>query len=96
MDMFAEPRRLLFLLGIALLAAGPMIVGYQTIGWFMHGHWTGMPFSVFWSWIGGAYPNFGWQRDPVADWSNWFFNRPLSLVSVASGAALIWMGRHHI
>jgi hypothetical protein len=50
--MFAEPRRLLFLLGFAFLAAGPMIVGYQAIGWFMHGHWTGMPFSVFWSWIG--------------------------------------------
>jgi hypothetical protein len=87
---------LLFLLGIALLTAGPMLVSYQAIGWFMHGYWTGMPLSVFWSWIGGAYPNVGWHGDLVADWVNWFFNQPLSLVSVVTGAALIWVCRSHI
>jgi hypothetical protein len=64
-DMFTgEPRRLLLLLGIALFAAGPTIVGYQAIGWFMHGYWTGMPFSVFWSWIGGATPKRWLARGP--------------------------------
>lgn len=88
--------QLLFLLGIALLAAGPIIVGYQAIGWFMRGHWIGMPFSVFWFWIGGPHPNGGWQVDQVGDWLGWFFKQPLSLVSVVTGAALIWMCRNHI
>jgi hypothetical protein len=74
--------QLLFLLGIALLA------GYQAIGWFMRGQWTGMPFSVFWFWIGGPYPNGGWQVDQVGDWLDWLFKQPLSLVSVVAGGSL--------
>jgi hypothetical protein len=85
--------QLLFALGLALLAAGLMLVGYQAIGWLQHGYWTGMPFIVFWSWIGGTYPNARWEGDEIV---YWLLRQPLSVVSAVTGAALIWICRSHI
>jgi hypothetical protein len=85
--------RLPFLLGIALFAAGPMILGYQAIGWLVHGYWIGMPLSAFWSWLGGPYPGARLDGDELL---YWLFRQPLSVVSVVTGAAVIFMSRNRV
>jgi hypothetical protein len=78
-------------LGVALFAAGPMILCYQAVGWLVHGYWTGMPFSTFWSWVGGPYPSSRFDGDELLYWA---FRQPLSAVSVVAGAAVVLMSRN--
>jgi hypothetical protein len=85
--------RLPLLLGIALFAAGPMILGYQAIGWLVHGYWIGMPLSAFWSWLGGPYPGARLDGDELL---YWLFRQPLSAVSVVTGAAVMLMSRNRV
>jgi hypothetical protein len=92
-SMVRLPVRLPFLLGIALFAAGPMILGYQAIGWLVHGYWIGMPLSAFWSWLGGPYPGARLDGDEPL---YWLFRQPSSVVSVVTGAAVIFMSRNRV
>jgi hypothetical protein len=83
--------RLPLFFGIALVAAGPVILGYQAIGWLVHGYWPGMSVGTFWSWLGAPYPSSHFDGDELLYWA---FRQPLSAVSVVTGAAVVFMSRN--
>ena len=70
-----------------------MILGYQAIGWLVHSYWTEMPFSIFWSWLGGPYPRARFDGDELL---YWLFRQPLSVVSVVTGAAVLFVSRNRV
>ena len=85
--------RLPLFLGTVLLAAGPMLLAYQAIGWLSHGYWPGLSVGTLWSWLGGPYPSSRFDGDELLYWA---FRQPLSAVSVLAGAAIVFMSRNRV
>jgi hypothetical protein len=70
-------------LGVALLAAGALIIARDAIGWLRFGYWAVTPMSTFWFWVGGS-PEIA---------NLWLLQQPLTLVLFGLGVGLICTDR---
>ena len=71
------------MLGVALIAAGALIIAREAIGWLRFGYWVVTPLSTFWFWVGGS-PEIA---------NLWVLQQPLTLALFGLGAALIYTDR---
>ena len=73
--------------GITLVCAGPVIVGYQFLKFFHEGVW--LPMSLGWFWLsnGGHYPSARFMHIDTV--SAWLFQWPMSAVVFLLGWILL-------
>jgi hypothetical protein len=69
--------------GVALLAAGALIIARDAIGWLRFGYWAATPLSTFWFWVGGS-PEIA---------NLWLLQQSLTLVLFGLGMGLIFTDR---
>jgi hypothetical protein len=60
---------------------------YQIYTWTTEGIWPSIPFSRFWSWLGGSDPAF--STDTLQHAAMWVMAAPTSLVSMAIGLGFV-------